>query len=187
MSTSGLVVGLIGASQTGKTALAQELARVLTAKGMEVRLIPDDGGSSRAVGLRTQQQDILAARASHQLVLIDNLQLTAPGANAPTALGVDLILLMSVDLLWTQAYTGNVSQQEALDSCLRQHLHAQALPYVVVAGQRVSRLQHALAAVEHLIDGPTRKAQGAGKPRWRWFCDNCDDGECEQHWLPRPS
>ena len=25
----------------------------------------------------------------------------------------------------------------------------------------------------------------AGASRWRWFCDNCDDGECEQHWLTR--
>ena len=41
-------------------------------------------------------------------------------------------------------------------------------------------------AVEHLLDAPQRAARAQGQPRWRWVCESCDDGDCEQrHWLPQ--
>ncbi|MBI2732116.1 MAG: hypothetical protein HYX44_02020, partial [Aquabacterium sp.] len=48
-----------------------------------------------------------------------------------------------------------------------------------------ARVNHALSVIEHLLDEPARQQRNQGGTRWRWFCDNCDDGECEQHWLPR--
>ena len=48
------------------------------------------------------------------------------------------------------------------------------------------RLASALSVVEHLLDAPERAARTQGQPRWRWVCESCDDGDCEQqHWLPQ--
>jgi len=38
-------------------------------------------------------------------------------------------------------------------------------------------------AIRHALTVERRASEQQGRPRWRWVCDKCDDGDCEQHWL----
>mgnify|MGYP006204355555 CR=1 FL=1 len=97
----------------------------------------------------------------------------------------DLTLLTSLDLAWTAdgLQRDGPHVREPVDQLIRQALQHHQLPYNVVAGRGVARVQHALSAIEHLMDAPQRQLRAASSPRWRWYCDHCDDGECEQHGL----
>ncbi|TAK93929.1 MAG: ATPase [Aquabacterium sp.] len=209
---AGRVITLLGAESTGKSTLAIELARVMSSRGVDAVMVPEALRLFCEHHGRTPQQheqaDIAAeqtrlieqARASHQVVLADtsalmiavysdyifgdrSLYASALKAHAPC----DATLLMSMDLAW--AADGFVRDgehaREPVDGLVRAALQGAGLSYNVVAGHGIARVNHALSVIDHLLDAPARQQRQAGAPRWRWFCDNCDDGECEQHWLPR--
>jgi nicotinamide riboside kinase len=209
---SGAVIALLGAESTGKTTLASELARVLTGRGLDAVMVPEALRQFCAQHGRTplqheqhhiaseQSRLIALARQQHAVVLADttalmtavysehvfgdcSLYAQAEAAHATSTLS----LLTSLDLAWTPdgLQRDGPHVREPVDALIRSALQRMGQPYAVVAGQGIARIQHALSAIEHLLDAPARLARATGSPRWRWFCDNCDDGECEQHWLPR--
>jgi nicotinamide riboside kinase len=147
-----------------------------------------------------RQEVIAVARQKHRLVLVDNPPMPggpparrASGDTGGNANEIDIVLapetdlnlLLSTDLLWANADLAEVRRQEARDAEIRSVLHSRAIGFEVVAGSGPSRLNHALAAVEHLLDASARQLRIKDRPRWRWVCARCDDGECEQHWLAR--
>lgn len=207
------VIALIGAESTGKTTLARELTRILSSRGMDVAMVPevlrrfcDTQGRtprpSEQAGIASEQTRlILAARQAHRVVLADttalmtavysellfndkSLYAQAESDHAQASMS----LLTSLDLAWTPdgLQRDGPHVREPVDALIRSALQRVGQPYAVVTGQGIPRIEHALSAVEHLLDAPTRQARAASTPRWRWFCEKCDDGECEQHWLPRP-
>lgn len=212
---SGRLVAVLGAAGTGKTTLARELTRILTARDMDAVMVPqtwreviEPSSASQCLAERRamaaeQTRLIAEARAAHQLVLADttplmlSLETDAPPLREQALRDhaqVGTTLLMSLDLAWTKPATTNgraadaqADSQARTDTLIRQALQEAGQPYAVVAGHGIARVEHALSIIDLWLDEParqTRRATTAGS-RWRWFCDNCDDGECEQHWLTR--
>jgi len=212
MSHASQLIVLLGAESTGKTTLARELTRILSSRGLDAVMVPEAlrlfcdriGRTPLAheqAGIAAEQtRSIEAARAEHQIVLADTSALTIAvysdylfddqslytQAERDQA-QASMTLLTSLDLAWTAdgLQRDGPHVREPVDALIRSALQRIDQPYAIVAGQGVLRIQHALSAIEHLLDAPQRQARAAMSPRWRWFCDNCDDGECEQHWLPR--
>jgi hypothetical protein len=57
-------------------------------------------------------------------------------------------------------------------------------PHAVLTGDARQQVQLALQMVRHDLARARRRSETNHAPRWRWVCADCDDGECEQHWLP---
>jgi nicotinamide riboside kinase len=214
MTSGSQVIALLGAESTGKTTLVRELSRILSSRGLDAVMVPealrlfcDQAGRTplphEQAGIAAEQSRLIdAARSQHQIVLADtsalmiavysdylfNDQSVYEQAERDHA-QASMTLLTSLDLAWTPdgLQRDGPHVREPVDALIRASLQRIGQPYAIVAGQGVSRIQHALSAIEHLLDAPARQARAATSPRWRWFCDNCDDGECEQHWLPRAS
>ena len=208
----GQVVAIVGAESTGKSTLACELNRVLTARGMSVALVTealrdfcDQHGRTpradeQAAIAAEQSRRIQEAATAHALVLADTTALmiavysdlifqdTSLYAQAERDHAqASMTLLTALDLPWERdgLIRDGPHVRIPVDTLVRQALHRTGAPYAVVAGVGVARVQRALEAVEHLLDAPARQVRAGQGTRWRWFCENCDDGECEQHWLPR--
>ncbi len=211
---SALVVALLGAESTGKTVLATELARVLQGRGVDAVMVPEalrmfcdqhartPHPHEQAAIAAEQTRCIAHAAQQHQVVLADTTALMTAvysefvfGDTSLYAQALqdharaDITLLTSLDLAWRSDGIQRDGEhvREPVDTLIRTALQGAGMGYAVVAGQGISRVQNALTAIEHRLDAPARERRAASGTRWRWFCDNCDDGECEQHWLPRPS
>lgn len=207
------VIALLGAESTGKSTMALELVRVLTSRGIDavgvpeaLRLFCEQHGRTpwrhEQAGIAAEQTRLIEqARSRHALVLADTTALmiavysdyifgdrslyeSALMAHARS----DSTLLMSLDLAWTADgfVRDGAHVREPVDGLIRSALQGAGLSYNVVAGHGIARIDHALSVIDHLLDAPVRQSKNPpGSTRWRWFCDNCDDGECEQHWLTR--
>jgi nicotinamide riboside kinase len=171
-----------------------------------LRLFCDAAGRTprphEQAGIALEQTRLIdTARRAHRIVLADTTALMPAvysellfndcslyaQAEQAHSQAVSMTLLTSLDLAWTAdgLQRDGPHVREPVDALIRSALQRTGLPYAVVAGQGIARIQHALSGIEHLLDTPARQARAASSPRWRWFCDNCDDGECEQHWLTR--
>jgi hypothetical protein len=99
------------------------------------------------------------------------------------AAGHDFALLMGLDQPDVQA--ADRPQREQRDSELREHLQALGLPYRVVYGEGLARLNHALLALGlPPLDEPTREAReqaqfDLNRGRTAWSCEKCSDPDCE--------
>lgn len=207
---SSHVIALLGAESTGKTTLALEVARVLGGRGVDAVMVPEalrdfclqhdrtPYSHEQAAIAAEQTRRIHEAAQSHSVVVADTTALMIAiysdfifddrslyASAMRDHAQADLTLLTSLDLAWKADGTirDGPHVREPVDQLIRQALQQQQLPYNVVAGRGVARVQHALSAIEHLLDAPQRQLRAASSPRWRWYCDNCDDGECEQHGL----
>jgi hypothetical protein len=97
-----------------------------------------------------------------------------------------LRLLTSLDLAWQLGLSSEQRlAQEAQDECWRQWLAQQGLPFTIVAGTGEARSQHALATIEHWLRSDPAKPAARQRTGWRWYCQECGEGDCEQHWLTR--
>jgi nicotinamide riboside kinase len=208
------VIALLGAESTGKTTLAREIVRILSSRGLDAVMVPEalrlfcevQGRTPRPeeqAGIANEQTRLIeAARVRHRIVLADTTALmpavysellfddVSLYAQAERDHGqTTMTLLTSLDLAWTSdgVMRDGPHVREPVDALIRAALQRTGHPYAVVAGQGMARVRHALSAIEHVLDAPARQARAAGAAGWRWFCENCDDGECEQHWLPKPS
>jgi len=211
---SGLVFALVGAESTGKTTLAQELARRLQGAGRDAVVVPEylrlwceqTGRTPQPHEQRhiaeEQTARIFAAAQQHDVVLADTTALMTavyseylfddrslyPMAEQAHA-QASLTLLTGLDLAWVSdgLQRDGAHVREPVDALVRAALWRMQAAHAVVTGQGEARVAQALALIVHELDGPRRAALQASQPRWRWVCPDCDDGECEQHWLPRSS
>ena len=211
MSAAKVIV-VLGAESTGKTTLVREMVAALRSRGLDAVGVPE---ALRLFCERTQrtplahEQAALAeeqtrlideAASRHAIVLADTSALMTavysqvifrddslfePALRAHGR--CDLTLLTALDLPWVPDghQRDGPHVREPVDAHIREALMQAGLAHAVVMGQGVQRVAHALSVVEHLLDAPARAQRAAAAPRWRWFCENCDDGECEQHWLTR--
>jgi nicotinamide riboside kinase len=210
-----VVFAIVGAESTGKTTLARDLAEALKLDdGLNATMVPEflrefceDQGRTpypheQADIARVQSERIATAALSHRVVVTDTTALmtavysdylfddqTLYGQALADHAQASLTLLTALDLPWEAdgLQRDGAHVREPVDALIREHLVQARLPFSVVAGQGAHRLQQALAAVRQALTAERRAQDNAQRPRWRWVCDKCDDGDCEQHWLPRSS
>lgn len=208
----GFVFAIVGAESTGKTTLARGLAEALRADGLNAVMVPevlrefcDDLGRTpypheQAAIALAQTQRMASAARTHSVVVSDTTALmtavysdylfddqTLYGQALADHAQADLTLLTALDLPWEAdgLQRDGAHVREPVDTLIRHHLVRAGLPFSVVAGQGAHRLQQALITVRQALTAAQRAQDNTQRPRWRWVCDKCDDGECEQHWLPR--
>lgn len=206
-----LVVALLGAEGTGKTTLASQLADQLQGRGLSIAVVPEalrefceqQGRTpfehEQADLAREQTRRIAQARASHQVVLADTTALMIAVYSdylfkdrslydeaIASHQSVNLTLLTSVDLPWVADGVQRDGEhvRAPVDALIRQTLSTARLAHSVVQGQGDARWQSALAVVDHALLVAQVNASGQPRKPWRWVCEKCDDGDCEQHWLP---
>jgi len=205
------VVALLGAESTGKTTLAHEMAQALLARGVDAVMVPEalrefcarEGRTPHRHEQRAlaeeQTRRIQTAAHAHTVVLADTTALMTAvysevvfadtslyGAAQQAHAQIDMTLLMALDLDWVAdgLQRDGPHVREPVDTLVRAALGRMGSPYAVVAGRGPARLQQALSVLEHQLEKEQRQRQAATSPRWRWYCEHCDDGECEQHPLP---
>jgi len=208
-SPPGRVVAIVGAESTGKTALAQALVDEWQRQGLDAVVVPeylrqfcDQAGrtptaTEQALIADTQTNAIAYAASRHAWVVADTTALmTAVYSEmvfGDTSLydmalaahaRADLTLLTALDLPWEAdgLQRDGPHVREPVDGLVRQALMRAGLPFVTVGGQGLARVEQAWSAVAH--HWRERTDEDNNRPRWRWVCEKCDDGDCEQHVLP---
>ena len=91
-------------------------------------------------------------------------------------------LLMGLDLPWTAdpGQRDGRTAQEAVDTHLRDYLHAHALPFQVIYGKGPARTQAAWTAIANgLARENWLSPQPTAQRRTDWVCQDCSDPECE--------
>ena len=210
-----VTVVLLGGESTGKSTLTQALLAHLQAKTHlhavavpeRLRLWCEAAGRpprrEEQAGIAAMQTlDISAACAlpGVQVVLADTAALMvaayseqyfADASLWPQALrdaaGIDLILLMGLDLPWVPdgLFRDSPRARETTDALLRRRLSEAARPFQTVYGRGEVRLQQALRALGPLlrerfelsaVHTPAAFQEGNG----RWLCDRCSEPLCER-------
>ena len=212
-----LRVALVGAECTGKTRLAESLApRLARDTGLRVAWVPehlrqwcDRVGRTplaheQASILRAQHERIEAAAATHDIVVCDTTALmtavysrfifgdrTLEQRAIALQQRMAMTLLMAIDLPWVADghQRDGAHVREPVDVMLRELLIGHRLPWAVVSGQGVARLESAVDALAPLMRPPSRPGSGlftrlAGRQtessRQRWACECCSEPEYER-------
>jgi nicotinamide riboside kinase len=176
-----LVVAIVGAESTGKTALAAALAeRVAVETGLACAWVPEhlrlwcerEGRTPRPeeqADIAAAQRDAVeAAAAAHELVLADTTPLMtavysrmlfADDALTAPALAWQqrcaLTLLTALDLPWVADghQRDGPHVRAPVDAALRELLITHRLPWALVAGSGAERVENALDALAPLLRG----------------------------------
>ena len=208
----GQVIALLGAESTGKTSLSQALAKALTQQGRQVTVVPEGLRQWCDLHSRTPRADEQQAIAEAQTEAIERAAAVSEVVIADTTAlmtavyshllfgdmglyaqaiqaqrSVALTLLTGLDLPWVAdgLQRDGAHVRGPVDAAVREVLLREGLPHAVIYGQGEHRVKQALAAVDACLMRANAPRNTAPGPRWRWICERCDDGDCEQHWLPR--
>ncbi len=200
-----MIIALLGAESTGKSALAQALAQALQTQGRDAVAVGEylrewcalhqrtPHRDEQAHIARTQQQRIEAATAQHALVIADTTPLMtalyseyvfADLALYPQAIvwqrSCALTLVSGLDLPWQAdgIQRDGPHARAPVDALLRQRLDAAAIAYRVVYGAGAQRLQNAIDCIAAYASIQRPAAIKPGK-KWVWVCDKCSDPDCE--------
>lgn len=186
---SGLVIAIVGAESTGKTALAGALAaRIAAETGLATTWVPEHLRAWCDAAGRTPRRDeqagiaaaqaraIEQAAAAHAVVVADTTPLMTAvysrfvfGDGALDAEAVAwqrrhcaITLLTALDLPWqADGLQRDGPQVRApVDALIRELLVGQALPWSLVAGGGLARTEHALDAVTPLLRRHTPRGSG---------------------------
>jgi nicotinamide riboside kinase len=185
---AAIVIAIVGAESTGKTALALALAEQLReASGLRCAAVPEllrdwcerEGRTPRfdeqAAIAAAQTQAIEAAALAHELVLCDTTALMtavysdylfADRSLLPAALAFhrrcDLTLLTAVDLPWqADGLQRDGPQVRApVDALIRAALLGAGLSWSIVSGRGQERVDAALNAITPLLKGRAQPRSG---------------------------
>ncbi len=75
---------------------------------------------------------------------------------------------------------GGPQVRPPVDTLIRRSLERTGATFAIVSGRGEDRIARALGIVQHVLDEPGRLERAAAGPRWRWFCDHCDDAYCRR-------
>ncbi len=206
-----IAICLLGAESTGKTTLAEQLVGALRERGLRAVMVaeylrefclqvqrmptPEEqpgiaAEQQRRVEQARQMHDVVVADTSGLMVSVYSELVYADRSLYPQALAwqrtYDLTLLTAIDIPWVSdgLLRDGPHVREPVDDMIRRALHEDRQPYSVVSGRGTDRLRSALGAFDRLLDRRAASSSDAGTGRWRWVCPDCDDGDCERHWLP---
>lgn len=207
-----LVIGVVGAESTGKSVLVKELGRTLRERGVQVAVVPEylrlfcqreqrtprideqqsiAQAQTHAINEAAQRSAIVLADTTALMTAVYSEVIFGDTSLHPQALldhaRCDLTLLTALDLPWVAdgLFRDGSQVRERVDDRIRALLQDGEVQHALVMGKGLRRQANALSCIEHLLNEPARRKRQSGATRWRWVCDNCDDGECEQHWLTR--
>jgi nicotinamide riboside kinase len=195
-------IAILGAECTGKTSLAQALARQLATDTPATVWIPeylrewcDAHGRTPRADEQAQIAQVQLARVQAQagasIVLSDTTPLqTAVYSEVllgdhslyaralPQQRAFDLTLLTGLDLPWVAdgLQRDGVQVRAQVDRRLREVLLHNGIAFSTVYGTGDARTQNALQAIAYARGTP--RSAGA-RSNWRWPCDKCSDPECE--------
>lgn len=203
------VIGVIGAESTGKTELADALARRISERGTTVTRVGEYLREWCDREHRTPRPDEQAAIAGEQARRIEDAAkigvVVADTTSLMTAVYSDLLfgdttlyapalsaqhrcaitLLTALDLPWVAdgLQRDGPHVREPVDLRLRAALNELRIPYTVVHGQGDERLRNAWNAINSVVagaDGTGVPARFVNKPSvWSWSCEKCSDPACE--------
>lgn len=203
-------IALLGAESTGKTALAEALARhfngsgktavavheVLRAwclrRGREPR--PEEQlaiaqEQERRVDEAAARADVVVADTTALMVAVYAAMLYEDDPLHRFAIAsqrrYDATLVMGLDLPWVAdgLHRQGPQARDAVDACLRAELARAGIAYRVVYGDGARRLEGALAALDAATR--TQAAPPQGNAAWVWSCEKCSDPECEHRLFSR--
>ena len=215
-------IAIVGAESTGKTVLAQALAlrlaeltgRRCTWVGEWLRHWCDREGRTPRLeeqqAIAVHQHALIDAAASdHEVVVCDTTALmTAVYSDllfgdrslVPFAIAqqrrCQLTLLTALDIVWVPDGLQRDGPQvrEPVDNRVRALLISHQLPWALVGGQGMARLDAAVDATAPLLRAATAPGSGlfsrlaerdAAAAAWRWLCNDCDVPDCEHQLLQR--
>lgn len=65
----------------------------------------------------------------------------------------------------------------------RGELDRRSWPYAILQSDGASLIEQAEGVILHAWARASQTEAEQRVPRWRWVCADCDDGDCERHWL----
>ena len=203
-----LVIAVVGAESTGKTALCHELAGHLAATtGRRCTWVPEalrdwcqaQGRTplqhEQAAIADAQTARIDAAAGEHDVVVADTTavmtavysQIVFGDAELGPAAALahrrcQVTLLTAIDLPWVAdgLQRDGPQVQEPVDAALRHLLQQHGIGFSLVHGHGPQRLRSALTALSPWL-GPIADDPGAATRlrRWKQLCERCSDPACE--------
>jgi hypothetical protein len=123
----------------------------------------------------------MTAIYSHKLFADESLYSDALNHQA----SYDLTLVTALDLPWVAdgIQRDGPHVRESIDAMLREALRTGDIPYQVIYGQGLDRLQNAIDAINSIAIKPIptcRKSLKTSKKRLlNWVCEKCSDPDCE--------
>jgi nicotinamide riboside kinase len=210
-STLSMIIALLGAESTGKSALAHALAQHLQQQGVDAVVVDEYLRTWCAEHGRTPQQHeqahiaahqharTMQAAAQHHTVIADTTALMTAVYSEyvfkdtslyPLALeqqhAMHATLVTGLDMPWQadgfQREGAHV--REPVDTLLRLALGRGAIGYQTVYGLGQERLQTALNCLSASLGLKVPEEKGVAK-KWAWVCDKCSDPECEHQLFTR--
>jgi nicotinamide riboside kinase len=200
-----MIIALLGAESTGKSALAQALAQQLQTQGQDAVAVGEylrewctlhqrtPRVDEQAHIAATQQQRIQAAAAQHNVVIADTTALMTALYSEyvfgdlslyPLALQqqrtCDITLLCGLDIPWQAdgIQRDGAHVRAPVDALLRQRLDEATISYRVVYGQGEQRLRNAIDCIAAYASIYWPEGSKPAK-KWVWVCDKCSDPDCE--------
>jgi nicotinamide riboside kinase len=200
-----MIIALLGAECTGKSALSQALVAHLQSLGRDAVAVSEYLREWCEVHQRTpllheqlhiattQQARIAAAAVRHSMVIADTTALMTAvysdyvfndASLYPAALAqqraVAMTLVTGLDMSWEPdgIQRDGAHVQVQVDQLLRKVLDTGQIPYQVVYGLGDARLLNAINSIAACALFTWATASKPSK-KWTWVCDKCSDPECE--------
>lgn len=204
----GMKIALLGAESTGKTKLATDLLAHLTLHGLQAVQVPEylrewcdtqqrtplpqeqaTIAQMQAERVNAAAADFVIADTTPLMTAIYSHKLFADLSLYDFALThqstYDLTLVTALDLPWVAdgLQRDGPHVREPIDALLRAALQRANIPYQVVYGQGIDRLQNAIIAINSIANNripDCRKKQKISSNSLRnWTCEKCSDPDCE--------
>ena len=138
-----------------------------------------DSRATHLVDLWHAQEDTLAASGLAAALQADGQWPRAWGIRVRLA-SERVAASLGLNAAWSLVLCSSTAATE-LDAC-REALLDSGVPHALLMGdagaQQAAALQSVLSAEAGL-----RQQGGPARAKWAWVCPDCDDADCERHWL----
>lgn len=204
----GMKIALLGAESTGKSQLAKDLTNHLKKHAFSATQVPEylrewcelQGRTpypheqsfiahEQAARVGSATADIVIADTTPLMTAIYSHKLFADLSLYDFALThqstYDLTLVTALDLPWVAdgLQRDGPHVREPIDALLRAALQRANIPYQVVYGQGIDRLQNVIIAINSIaksrIPDCRKKQKTSSNSLRNWTCEKCSDPDCE--------
>ncbi len=205
-------IALLGAESTGKSALGQQLTQYFQTQGQSVRHVHEylrewcdqhqrTPLQHEQLAIATEQQYRVASAPTCDHLIADTTPLMVAVYSdlifndislydmaIAHQRSYDFTLLMGLDMPWVAdgLQRDGAHVREPVDALIRQALTQANIPYHVVYGTGIARLQSALRCLGIKDSTPNDTMLETGHTQLKnWQCDRCSDPNCERRLFSR--